>query len=190
MTTEAITVENERQVLAQLQAIDRKVQRRTVRRATTAAGKVALNESRRQATTTQVTGFFRRSLTTKSKSKKGRTTVYVGQAKQKSFKARKSTRVKNKNLSQIQRGGKPVPIHWIERGTKPHIIRARGGGRLVFQTGRRTRGNRALAFAKQVRNPGMKGRDLLLRTAKIVRTPARNAFLTVVQQDLAQLPKQ
>lgn len=183
-----VDVLNAAQITSQLHSIDQKLTKTTIRKATNAAGKVVLNTTKREAQSIRVTGFTGRSLKSVSKSKSGTTTVRVGQAKQKTFKARKSPRVKGRNLSQIQRAGKPVPIHWIERGTKSHTISAAGKGNkrtysdgsnvLVFRVGRK------LIFAKTVRVPGSRPRRLLERSARISKSASAQAFTTVVKQDL------
>lgn len=176
---------NSAEVINHLQSVDRKLRNRTVRRATNASGKVVLAETKRQADGVRVTGFTRRSLKSISKSRSGSTTVYIGQEKRKTFKARKTTRrVKGKNLSQIQRAGKPVPIHWIERGTKAHTITAPAGKRLVFQIATKKRGNNGLAFAKSVKIPATRGKLILDRSARVSRSKAANAFISVVKEDL------
>ena len=189
-----VQVTNASQVLAQLSAVDRKVRTKTIRRGTNASGKVVLDTLKQRADAIRVTGFTRRSLKSVSKSKNGATTVRVGQEKQKQFKLRKSARVGGRNLSQIQRAGKAVPIHWIERGTKPHTIRAAGKGNtrtysagsnfLVFQAVARRRGNKGLAFAKSVRNPGMGARRILERTIRLSRSKESAAFIAVAREDL------
>jgi hypothetical protein len=180
---------NAAEVINHLQSVDRKIRNRTVRRATNASGKVVLAETKRQADGIRVTGFTRRSLKSISKSKSGSTTVYIGQEKRKTFKARKTTRVKGKNLSQIQRAGKPVPIHWIERGTKAHTITAPAGKRLVFQIANKKRGNNGLAFAKSVKIPATRGKLILDRSARVSKPKAANAFLSVVKEDLNDVGK-
>jgi hypothetical protein len=184
---------NAPQVLAELRAVDRKVRNRTVRRATVAAGKEVLTEVKRQADSIRVTGFTRRSLKSLSKSKSGSTTVRVGQEKQKQFKARKTTRAKGKNLSQIQRAGKPVPIHWIERGTSPHTFSAAGKGNkrtysdgsnvLVFRVGRR------LVYARTVRHPGNRGLRILERSGRAASSKAAAAFISTAKEDLRNVGK-
>lgn len=172
---------NQEALVRQMDSLRSSLQRRIVRRATTAAGKITLKETQRQASTARVTGFLRRSLRSEAKSSRGRTTVKIGQQKQKQFKARKTTRVKFKNLSQIQRAGKPVPIHWIERGTKPHLIRAKRVRIMAFQVSRRTRRSSGMAFAKFVRHPGMRPTWLLARSQRLSQRPAMTAFQSEVQ---------
>lgn len=181
-----IVVENEKRIFEQLGQLDRKVQRRVVRKATVAAGRVVLKEAQRQASSVRVTGFLRRSLRSVPRSRQGITTVRVGQRKQNRFKARKSTRSRGRNLSQLQRQGKPIPIHWIERGTKAHRINSRGSP-LAFQVGRRTRGNNGLAFARFVRNPGMRPRRILGRTARLSRRSASAAWAETAAREMRQL---
>lgn len=178
-------VEGADRALAQLRQLDKKVQRTVVRKATTAAGKEVFNETRRAAQAVKQTGFTARSMKTVTQSRAGKTTVRVGQAKQRTFKARKSNRVKGKNLSQIQRAAKPVPIHWIERGTKAHIVRAAPGKRLVFQVGRRTKFKSGLAFAVQVQLPGMKARHLLRGSARRSQSRAAAAFTSEVRKGVS-----
>jgi len=177
-----IEVQNVDKVLGQLRQLDQKVQNRTIRKATTAAGAQVLKETKASAQQVKQTGFTARSIRNVVKSRRGLTTYRVGQAKQRTFKARKSTRVKGRNLSQIQRAAKPVPIHWIERGTKPHFIRAKPGKRLVFVVGRRTKFKRGLAFATQVFSKGMKPRHVLRTAARRSRSKAASAFFVAVQQ--------
>lgn len=176
MTAIRVRVANEEQVVRQLGTLRDSLQRRIVRRATTAAGKLALKETQRQANTARVTGFLRRSLRSETKSSRGRTTVKIGQEKQKQFKARKTNRVKSKNLSQIQRAGQPVPIHWIERGTQPHLIRAKRARIMAFQVGRRTRRSSGMVFTKFVRHPGMRPTWLLARSQRLSQRPSLAAF--------------
>lgn len=177
-----IVVDNANRVEAQLGRLETKVRRRTVKAAVRAAGKVTYKEAQRIARAEKVTGFFARSIKQDVKTKRGRTTVRIGQAKQKQFKARKTTRAKGKNLSQIQRAGKPVPLHWLEGGTKRHRIRASGTlGRshlLAFRIGRKT------AFAKEVSNPGMRPKHILRRTARRSRTASAKAFENTVAQEI------
>lgn len=186
---ERITVDNAGAVIKQLAEVDRKVRNRTVKRATVAAGKETLARAKIVASQAKVTGFFGRSLKQINKTKAGRTTARIGQEKQKSFKARKSTRVKGKNLSQIQRAGKAVPIHWLERGTKPHTITAAGRGNtrtyssgsnvLAFRIGRK------VIYSRSVRNPGSGAQRILERTARGSRRKAAAAFAAVVKSDLS-----
>lgn len=175
-------------ILAQLRTLDKKVQTKTVRKATNAAGKVVLKATQANARAIKQTGFTARSLKSVTKSRKGTTTVRVGQQKQKKFKARKSNRAGGRNLSQIQREGKPVPIHFIELGTKPHIIRAAAGKRLVFVgKGRKTKRNRNLIFARVVRNPGSKPRLIMRASARQSQRPASAAFTAIVRTELASV---
>ena len=188
MSNVAVEVVGEERVLEQLRSLDKKVQTKTVKNATNAAGKVVLKTTQGNARSIKQTGFTARSLRSVSKSKKGTTTVRVGQAKPKKFKARKSSRAKGRNLSQIQREGKPVPIHWIERGTSPHEVRARDGKRLVFVgSGRKTKRNRNLIFARKVRLPGMPAKHLLDNSARQSQRAAASAFTSVVRTDLASV---
>jgi hypothetical protein len=190
MINTQITATNADAVLSQLAATDRKVRNRTVRRATNASGKVVLAQVRQLAEARKITGYTKRSLKSVSKSKSGETTVRVGQEKQRQFKLKKSTRIRNKNLSQIQRAGKPVPIHWLERGTKPHTITAAGKGNsktysagsnvLAFRVG----GRKGVVFARTVKNPGMQAGRILERSVKISQGKAAVAFLNVVKEDL------
>lgn len=180
----SVTVDNAERVIASLQRIDRKTQRKTVRRATTAAGKVTHKTTQRNARAVKQTGFTARSLKTVTRSRKGFTTVRIGQAKRRKFKARKSNRARGRNLSQIQRAGQPVPIHWIERGTKAHFVQAKRGGVLAFQVGRRTKKRSGLAFVSRVRVPGMRPRHLLRKSARQSRRLAAQAFITTVATDL------
>jgi hypothetical protein len=179
-----VTIENDEQIISQLQMLDRTTQKKTVRTATNEAGKAVFETTRRNARAIKQTGFTARSLKRTSKSRKGTTTNRIGQAKQRSFKPRKTTRARGRNLSQIQRAGKPVPIHWIERGTVPHVIRAKQGKRLVFQSGRRSKKNKGLVFATRVRSPGMRAKHLLRRSAIQARQPAARAFHNVVKSKI------
>lgn len=167
--------------MEQLRKLDRKVQNRVVRRATQASGKEVLSEVKRTATSFRVTGFTARSLKSTITSRKGRVVVRIGQRRQSTFKLRKRNRIGTRNLSNIQRAGRPVPIHWLEEGTKPHYVVAPKGKRLVFLTGRRTRRNRALAFAKVVFMPGMKPKNLLRGSARRSRRRAAEAFAIEVR---------
>jgi hypothetical protein len=176
-------VENDKLIIARLQGLDRKTQRVTVRKATNEAGKVVHKTVLRNARAIRQTGFTARSIKRTTKSRKGTTTNRIGQAKQKVFKPRKTTRAKGRNLSQIQRAGKPVPLHWIEQGTKPHMIRAKPGKRLVFKVGRRTKKNKGLAFVTQVQSRGMRPRHLMRRSAVQSRQAAGRAFGTVVRRE-------
>jgi len=173
-----IEVENADQIVAALGSLEAKVRRRTVKASVRAAGKVTFKTAQRVARSQKVTGFFARSLKQDVRTKKGRTTVRIGQAKQKQFKARKTTRAKGKNLSQIQRAGQPVPLHWRERGTKRHRITARKGGVLVFRVGRKT------AFTRQVSNPGTRPQQILARTARRSRREAAQAFETAAANEI------
>ncbi len=178
----SMKLEGDDVALRQLQQLDKKVQNRTIRKATQASGKEVLDEVKRTSASFKVTGFTARSLTSTIKAKKGIVTVKVGQKKQKKFKLRKRNRIGNKNLSNIQRSGRPVPIHWIERGTKPHFIVAPKGKRLAFQVGKRSKKNRALAFAKVVFARGMKPKHLLRNSARRARRKAAEAFAAQIRQ--------
>lgn len=179
-----VLVVNERKIVAQMQALDRRTQRTVVRQATNAAGKATFSIVKRNARAIKQTGFTERSLRRTSRSRKGTTTNKIGQLKKKTFKPRKTTRSRGRNLSQFQRAGKPTPIHWIEEGTVPHIVRARPGKFLVFPV-RRGRGNRlGLVFTKRVRNPGMRAKHLLRRSARQAQRPAALAFAAVVRQTM------
>ena len=186
-----IEVENADQVAAQLAGVTTKLRNRTVKRAVTAAAKVTYKEAQRVSRTEKVTGFFARSIKLDTKTRRGKTTAKIGQEKQRTFKARKSLRAKGKNLSQIQRAGKAVPIHWLERGTKPHTISAAGKGntrtyssgsnQLAFRVGRK------LVFAARVSNPGTGPKRILERTANNSRNSSAEAFKQVVSSDLSSV---
>lgn len=184
MIETATQVLNSAAVMSQLLTVDKKVQNKTVRKATTAAGKVVLKESQRTARSFKQTGYTARSLRSVTSSRKGTTTVRVGQSKQKRFKARKSPRLKGRNLSELQRAGKPVPIHWIELGTKAHVVRAQPGKRLVFIVGRRSKYKSGLAFATQVRIPRTAPRSILRTSAVRSKAAAAAAFESVVEAEL------
>ena len=175
-----IEVENADQVAAQLAGVTTKLRNRTVKRAVTAAAKVTYKEAQRVSRTEKVTGFFARSIKLDTKTRRGKTTAKIGQEKQRTFKARKSLRAKGKNLSQIQRAGKAVPIHWLERGTKPHTISA-AGNKLAFRVGRK------LVFAARVSNPGTGPKRILERTANNSRNSSAEAFKQVVSSDLSSV---
>lgn len=185
-----ILVLNQKRIFDQLDQLDKKVQRKVVRKATNAAGKVVLKEAQREAGSLRVTGFLRRSLKSVTRSRKGWTTVRVGQRKQNQFKARSVSRVKGKNLSQIQRKGNAVPIWWLERGTKPHQIRAwvrASDGTtkpLAFQVGRRTATKSGLAFAQRVDHPGTRAVRILGKTARRSRSAAAQAYASTAAREM------
>ncbi|HBE69448.1 MAG TPA: hypothetical protein DDW52_14990 [Planctomycetaceae bacterium] len=180
----SIQVLNEKAVIGQLRSIERKVQRKVVRKATNAAGREVLKTTKRNAQAVKQTGYTARSLKSVTRSRKGYTNVRIGQAKRKQFKARKSLRARGRNLSQVQRAGKPVPIHWLERGTKPHFIQAAPGKRLVFVVGRRTKYRRGLAFAKRVLVPGMRAQGILRKSARQSRRRAAAIFVSVAASEM------
>lgn len=171
-------------VLSSLDSLDKKVRRRTIRKATVAGGKEVLKTAKAEAQTFRVTGFFARSLKQITSSRKGTVTTRIGQAKQRRFKARKSTRARGKNLSNIQRAGNPVPIHWVERGTRPHTITAKNGGVLAWRTGRKTKKRSGLSFARKVKSPGMRGRGLIAKTVARSRRRAARRFYDTIKKDL------
>lgn len=172
--------DNVREVLSDLRNVDRNVRNRTIRKATNAAGRVVLKETQRQVGAMRVTGYTRRSMKSVSKSKNGVTTVRIGQSKTKSFKVKKR---RSGNLSQIQRAGKPVPIHWIERGTRAHKITPKNRV-LAFQARKRTRGDSGMVFTRIVNHPGMRERRPLERAAKQSQSEAGRAFNNAAAEDL------
>lgn len=162
--------------LQQLRTLDKKVQNRVIRKATAAAGKEVLTEVKRTVALFKVTGYTARSMKSTISSRKGRVLVKIGQVKQKKFKLRTKRRFKGRNLSQIQRAGRPVPIHWLERGTKPHFITAPQGKRLFFQAKNRTRSSSGIISKRSVFNPGMKPKSLLRGSARRSRSRAAAAW--------------
>ena len=180
----SISVENEAAVIGRLQVIERKVQRKVVRKATGAAGKVVLKTTKTNARAVRQTGYTARSLRSVTRSRNGFTTVRIGQARSKTFKARKSNRVRGRNLSQIQRAGNPVPIHWLEYGTRSHFVQAKPGRLLAFRVGRRTKNRNGMAFARRVHIPGMRPKRILSKSARQSRRRAAGAFTTTVASEL------
>ncbi len=138
----SMSITGDEKALAQLRQLEKKVQNRVVRKATSAAGKEILTEVKRSVALFKVTGYTARSMKSTISSRKGRVLVKIGQVKQKKFKLRVKRRFKGQNLSNIQRSGQPVPIHWLERGTKPHFIAAPKGKLLTFQASKATRRSR------------------------------------------------
>jgi hypothetical protein len=177
-----VVAENSSQILAQLQSVDRRMQSRAVRRATSRVGDLVLRQAKQDARAVKRTGFTSRSLKKTSKIRKGVMTVKVGQERQRKFKAPKKAVRNGNNLSQIQRAGKPVPIHWIEEGTKPHIIKAKPGKLIVFsvKTGKGKRKRRRLVFARSVRSKGMRPRRLLATVARKTKNQAAQIWLSEV----------
>lgn len=171
--------------MLQLKAVDNRMQSRAVRRATAKVGDLVLNQAKQDARAIKKTGFTARSLRKAARMRKGVMTVKVGQEKRKLFKAPKKTVRNGNNLSQIQRAGKPVPIHWIERGTKPHVVKAKSGKLLVFMLKGSSRGKRKrLVFARSVRSPGMRPRRLLEKAAKKTQSQAARIWLNEVSATL------
>lgn len=167
--------------MQQLRALDRKVQNRVVRKATAAAGKEVLTEVKRTVAVFKVTGYTARSMKSTISARKGRVLVKIGQAKQKKFKLRTKRRSKGRNLSNIQRAGRPVPIHWLERGTKPHFITAPKGKRLYFQIKNRTRSSSGIISKRSVFSPGMRAKSLLRGSARRARGRAAAAWISEVR---------
>ena len=165
----------------QLQALERRVKKRIVRRATTAATKAVHKEARRIAP--RANGFFRMSLRTVVRMQKdGSVLGRIGQQKNKQFKRK---RYKGSNLN---RQGYAARIWWIERGAKRHAITPNSGKYLVWTTGQRKGTKGQARFALKVDHPGMKGKRVLETAGRTSRTTAAAAFADVVTKDLAAIP--
>lgn len=142
---------------------------------------MVLREVKQDARAIKKTGFTARSLKKDSKIRKGVMTVKVGQERKSLFKAPKKSVKNGNNLSQIQRAGKPTPIHWIEEGTKPHVIKARPGKVIVFTLPGGGKGKRRkLVFARSVRSKGMRPRKLLANVARRTSSQAAQIWLSEV----------
>lgn len=166
--------------LSQLRAVDRKVRKKTLRKATTAATKVVHKESRRLAPRSN--GFFRMSLIVVVRMQKDQTVVgRVGQAKNKQFKRK---RYKGSN---VNRKGYAARVWWLERGTRRHAITP-GGKVLAWTSGKRKGSKGQARFARKVNHPGMQGKHVLEESARASKTAAANAFNSTVATELARLP--
>ncbi len=162
-----LTVDGIDTVLAELATFSAKIQTRHLRPAVNAAARIILAEVKRQAP--RGNGFFRRSLIVVVKQRGGFVKAQVGQATQP-----KTYKRKRISGSQINRKGYAAPIHFIEAGTKPHLIQS------VRAPGKRS----ALAFGKgkqrtfrtAVSHPGTKANNVLERAARTAAPAAGAAF--------------
>lgn len=74
-------------------------------------------------------------------------------------KTRKSFRVSSATQKRARVSGSYI-AYFIDKGPKPHTIKAKTGGTLVFK------GNRGTVFAKQVHHRGYRGRPFRARQAR------------------------
>ena len=175
-----IEVEGLPLVLGQLRAVDRKVKRKILRKATTAAAKELHAEARRLSP--RVNGFLRQSLKVVVRSGKSAVFAKIGQEKNRKFKRK---RFKGSN---INRRGYAAPIWWIERGTKAHEIRPISGKAVAWSAGKRKGSKGKMIFARSVRNPGMKAGRLLERASRIAGLRASRVWFRVAAEELAKVP--
>ena len=167
-------------VLAQLHALDRKLKKKILRKATTAAAKELHKESRRLAPRNN--GFLRMSL--KVVVRMGRKVVFakIGQEKNKQFKRKRF------RGSGINRRGYAAPIWWIERGTVRHAMAATGRA-MAWATGKRKGSKGKMIFAKRVQHPGTRAQRLLERSRNMGGPAAGRAFVAVCRNELAIAPR-
>ncbi len=166
--------------VSQLDAVDRKVRKRVLRRAVTAATKVVHKEARRVAPRSN--GFFRMSLRTLVRMQKNGTVVgRVGQEKNKRFNRK---RFKGSN---VNRRGYAARVWWIESGTKRHAILP-SGRVLAWLTGKRKGRKGQTVFARKVMHPGTRGQAVLEKAAGASTTTAATAFNDAAATELAKVP--
>lgn len=164
----------------QLAAVDRKVKKKTLRKATTSATKVIHKQARVLAP--RVNGFFRMSLRVVVRMQKDGTVVgRVGQEKNKRF-----TRKKYKGSNLNQRGY-AARVWWLEGGTKRHTITPSGKA-LAWSTGRRKGSKGQTRFAGRVNHPGARAQRILASAGRSSGSAAAEAFNSTVATELAQLP--
>lgn len=176
-----IEVEGQREITAQLRGLDRKVRKKVLRKATSAAAKELHKEARRLAP--RQNGLLRMSLKVQIKS--GKTAVWgkIGQEKNRQFK-RKRLRGSN-----INRRGYAAPIWWIESGTKAHRIEAPTGKRgLAWSTGKRKGSKGTLIVRRSVKHPGMRGQQVLERAGRHGAPAAGSIWRAIVTEELAKTP--
>ncbi len=167
-------------VLGQLRALDRKVRKKVIRKATSAAAKLIHKEARRLSPRNN--GFLRMSLIVVIRSGKSVIFARIGQEKNKKFKRK---RFKGSN---INRRGYAVPLHWIEDGTKSHRIAASGKA-LSWTAGKRKGSKGRAVFAKSVRHPGTRPGKLLERSGRLASPAAGRAFLDIARDEMAKIPR-
>lgn len=175
-----IEVEGLPLVLGQLQAVDRKVRRRILRKATTAAAKEVHAEARRLAP--KANGFLRTSLKVNVKAGKKAVFAKIGQEKNRQFKRK---RFKGSN---INRRGYAAPIWFIERGTTGHTITPAGKA-LAWSAGKRKGSKGTMIFARSVRHPGARAQHLLERAGRIAGLRAARIWFHVAATELAVVPR-
>lgn len=183
-----------------LDALDDKASRKALRPAVQAVAK--LNQDEMKSLSPRSTGAFRRSLivVTRKPSKSGKSiTCLVGQRKQR--KAGKTTKKAIGVGSQITRAGKAVPIHFLDRSTKPHQIkpskgsirfpgltRTSSGGIRVTRAGKftvtKSKVKGGFIFAKIVNHPGTQPQYIIARTSQRTRSKSSGVFSSVVLQQI------
>jgi hypothetical protein len=174
-----IQVEGLGAVHARLQELDRTVKVRTLKTATRSACKVILTTLRRTAP--RGTGLLRRSMGMNVRVRGAQVTARVGQKQD--FRAKKGA----KKGSNINRRGYAVPIHMVERGTKPHMIKPTAGKLLAWSKGK---GRKAqTTFARSVQHPGLKPMAILDQARRASQRPAAEAWYEAVRKELADLPE-
>jgi HK97 gp10 family phage protein len=166
--------------LEQLRAVDRKVRKKSLRKATTAATKVIHKEARRLAP--RANGFFRMSLRTIVRMQKdGNVVGRVGQEKNKQFKRK---RYKGSN---VNKKGYAARIWWLEGGTRRHAINPTGKV-LAWTSGKRKGSKGQARFARKVMHPGMRGLQVLQKAMRAGGPAAANAFNDTIASELAKIP--
>lgn len=166
--------------LEQLRSVDRKVRKKTLRKATTAATKFLQKEARRIAP--RANGFFRMSLRTVVRMQKDGTVLgRVGQEKDKRFNRK---RFKGSN---VNRRGYAARIWWLESGTKRHAIKP-SGKVLAWTTGQRKGSKGKARFARKVEHPGSRAQHVLEQSARLGKSAAADAFNSTVATELAKVP--
>lgn len=175
-----IEVEGMATVLGQLRALDRKVKRKIMRKATNAGAKELHKEARRLAPRTN--GFLRMSLKVVIKAGKNAVFAKIGQEKNKQFNRK---RFKGSGLN---KRGYAAPIWWIERGTKRHAILASKRA-LAWTAGKRKGSKGKPIFAKSIKHPGSRAQRLLERAGRMGGPAAARIWMSTVSAEMAKIPR-
>ncbi len=172
-----IEVEGQEAITNQLKALDRKVRKKILKRATTAATKELHKEARRLAP--RKTGMFRMSLKVQVKTGKSAVFGKVGQEKKRKFNRKKP------RGSNINRRGYAAPIHFIEMGTKQHEIKGKDKP-LAWSTGKRKGKKGTMIIRRSVKHPGTKGQQVLERAGRLGGPVAAQVWRSIIVEELAK----